>query len=148
MLGTNAHDEQRQLLYIMVIGFHHKKGCQLEFVYPNNDRIGMSSASHAAELYVLPKKWKHLPSLALPDGSHNYNNDYIYFHLEDDDRDEENTQAVSKTSKPKRTIFGVSCYRQINASEVLIKDVDVTRNTLQKSVCILSRYVILYPIFL
>lgn len=159
----------------MVVGFHHKKGCQLEFVYPIDNRIQKTTtttvttsaaADHGIvvvgndtnDLYKLPKRWKHLPSMALPDGSHNYTSDYVYFHLENDEN-EDTTEAETPTPatkpsesldltttttttrdlKPKSTVFGVSCYRQINASEMLIKDVDVTRNTLQKSVCILAR---------
>lgn len=133
-----AQSAQRNIMYIMVIGFHHKKGCQLEFVYPADGRMKKKSleestqtSSDSIDLYELPKRWKHLPSLALPDGSHNYEQDYIYFHLED--------ELGQDTEKPNKTVFGVSCYRQINASELLNKDIDVTRNTLQKSVCILSR---------
>ncbi|CAF0935451.1 unnamed protein product [Brachionus calyciflorus] len=128
----------RNIMYIMVVGFHHKKGCQLEYVYPCDSVIRKKSDPdfESSDLYELPKKWKHVPSLALPDGSHNYDQDYIYFHLEDIDDNEENK---SKKSRPNNTIFGVSCYRQIDASEMLTKDSDVTRNTLQKSVCILSR---------
>lgn len=129
------------ILYIMVIGFHHKKGCQLEFVYPNDERIKRSSSAppnepdsnnnNTSDIYTLPKRWRHLPSMALPDGSHNYDTDYIYFHLEDD-LDESEIVDASTQQRPKRTIFGISCYRQINASELLNKDEDVTRNTLQK----------------
>ena len=131
------------MLYIMVIGFHHKKGCQIEFVYPVDERIQRVADEAANDVYNLPKKWRHLPSLALPDGSHNYDADYIYFHLEDDSHTlESNTNSPSTAHKlnPNRTIFGVSCYRQINASELLHKDSEVTRNTLQKSVCILSEH--------
>ena len=57
------------VLHVIVIGFHHKKGCQVEYswppIIPEND-----SRSHE-----LPAQWKHLPSLALPDGSHNFDAD-------------------------------------------------------------------------
>lgn len=127
----------RTIMYIMVVGFHHKKGCQLEYVYPCDSLIRKKLASadqpNSGDLYELPKKWRHMPSLALPDGSHNYEQDYVYFHLEDTEPDK-----YSK-KQPNNTIFGVSCYRQIDASELLKKDSEVTRNTLQKSVCILCR---------
>jgi hypothetical protein len=144
------------IIYIIVIGFHHKKGCQIEFVHPIDERIqkinieettSNNSANDPAqfvqgnELYRLPKKWRHLSSLALPDGSHNYETDFIYFHLEDDSFKVESSSPSENKHKlnPNRTVFGVSCYRQINASELLNKDSEVTRNTLQKSVCILSK---------
>ena len=75
------------LMYIVVIGFHHNKGCQVEFVHPMDGRIKLGDKPDG-EMYKLPKNWKHLPSLALPDGSHNYDSDYIYFHLEDDQDDQ------------------------------------------------------------
>lgn len=144
------------ILYIIVIGFHHKKGCQIEFVHPIDDRIQKINDNEttsnnstndpaqfiqANELYRLPKKWRHLSSLALPDGSHNYETDFIYFHLEDDSYKIESISSPATKPKlnPNCTIFGVSCYRQINACELLTKDSEVTRNTLQKSVCILSQ---------
>jgi hypothetical protein len=138
----------------MVVGFHHKKGCQVEFVYPETNLIRKltdKQAENSIELYSLPKKWRHLPSLALPDGSHNYTSDYIYFHLENDTESPvallptlsaTATPSAATPAKPKtnpnKTLFGLSCYRQMNADELIYKDVDVTRNTLQKSVCILS----------
>lgn len=142
------------IIYIMVVGFHHKKGCQVEFVYPETNLIRKltdKQAENSIELYSLPKKWRHLPSLALPDGSHNYTSDYIYFHLENDTESPvallptlsaTATPSAATPAKPKtnpnKTLFGLSCYRQMNADELIYKDVDVTRNTLQKSVCILS----------
>lgn len=47
-----------------------------------------------------PAAWKHLPYLALPDGSHNFDEDTAYFHL-------------PSLENPNETIFGISCYRQI-----------------------------------
>ena len=95
MNGSNQMKEKEKsprstspLIYIIVIGFHHKKGCQVEFVYPCDNRI-LKLTESDSDLYRLPKNWKHLPSLALPDGSHNYDSDYIYFHLEDQPENEE-----------------------------------------------------------
>ncbi|XP_074658896.1 late secretory pathway protein AVL9 homolog isoform X2 [Tubulanus polymorphus] len=107
------------VLHVCVVGFHHKKGCQLEFAYPPLIE-GNSVDSHE-----LPDVWKHLPSLALPDGAHNYEKDTIYFHLKSRD-DSSNT------------VFGVSCYRQISAQDLINKTADITRSTVQKSVCVLS----------
>jgi hypothetical protein len=67
------------LMHIMVIGFHHKKGCQLEYAYPKLSRTDGNDDG-----LQLPNNWKHLPSLALPDGSHNHDSDFVYFHLVDD----------------------------------------------------------------
>jgi hypothetical protein len=71
--------ELEPLIHIMVIGFHHKKGCQLEYAYP-----GLGKTADSTSSLQLPNNWKHLPSLALPDGSHNHDNDSVFFHLIDD----------------------------------------------------------------
>lgn len=47
-----------------------------------------------------PTAWKYLPTLALPDGSHNFEEDTVYFHL-------------PSLKDPKQTVFGISCFRQI-----------------------------------
>lgn len=66
-----------------------------------------------------------LPFLALPDGAHLSVEDYSYFHL------------VPNSPNPS-TIFGISCNRQIAASELLVRDADVTRSTVQKAVVVLA----------
>lgn len=106
-------------LYIFVVGFHHKKGCQIEYSYPELPRDSIDNS------YQLPAQWKHLASLALPDGSHNYDEDFVYFHL---------TNEESNS-----TLFGISCYKQINAQDLNYIDNEITRATVQKSVCVLSR---------
>ena len=57
-----------------------------------------------------PLGWKYLPTLALPDGSHNYDEDTVYFHL-------------PSLIDPNRTIYGVSCFKQIPV-EVIINVID------------------------
>ncbi|KAL4222299.1 late secretory pathway protein avl9 [Mactra antiquata] len=109
----------KPVLHVVVIGFHHKKGCQVEYAYPPLIEGGEVN-SHEA-----PVEWKNLPSLAVPDGAHNFVKDTIYFHL----------PAREDTHK---TVYGVACYRQINAAELKIKTDDITRSTVQKSVCVLS----------
>lgn len=110
------------VLHVLVIGFHHKKGCQVEYSYPPlMDPI--DGDPHSPEL---PSQWKQLPSLALPDGSHNFDADTAYFHL-------------PALDNPRKTVFGISCYRQIDAEKVVNKTADITRGSVQKSVCVLSR---------
>lgn len=125
------------IIHILVIGFHHKKGCQIEFCYPELEKNPIDNS------YILPINWKHLPSLALPDGSHNFDQDCVYFHLLDTSVtipvNEEITTGVPVTTTNLTTIFGISCYRQINSSDLLTRDTEITRSTVQKSVCILSR---------
>ncbi|GAV06525.1 hypothetical protein RvY_16495 [Ramazzottius varieornatus] len=128
--------------HVLVIGFHHKKGCQLEYCYPpfptppwqltrttegtTGDTLQEVKLEGDTPELMLPEEWKHLPSLALPDGAHKYQSDTVYFHLPSLDDDS-------------KTAFGVSCYRQIDADKLLKKDLEVTRETVQKSVCVVSR---------
>ncbi|XP_045168814.2 late secretory pathway protein AVL9 homolog [Mercenaria mercenaria] len=109
----------KPVLHVVVIGFHHKKGCQVEYSYPP---LKDGGEVHSNEC---PPEWKHLPSLAVPDGAHNYIEDTIYFHLPE-------REGTNKT------VYGVACYRQIDAKELKIKTDDITRSTVQKSVCVLS----------
>lgn len=73
----------------------------------------------------MPEKWKSLPSLAMPDGAHNYDSDAVYFHL----------PSLDDSYK---TIFGVSCFKQIPIEKVKKKTLDMTRGAVQKAVCVLS----------
>nr|XP_056713607.1 late secretory pathway protein AVL9 homolog [Euleptes europaea] len=108
------------VLHIVVVGFHHKKGCQVEFSYPPLTP-GESHDSHS-----LPEEWKYLPFLALPDGAHNYQEDTVFFHL-------------PPRCGDRSTVYGVSCYRQIEAKALKVRQADITRETVQKSVCVLSQ---------
>ncbi|XP_040288702.1 late secretory pathway protein AVL9 homolog [Bufo bufo] len=108
------------VLHIVVVGFHHKKGCQVEFSYPPL----IPGEGHDSN--VLPEEWKYLPFLALPDGAHNFQEDTVFFHL-------------PPRSGERKTVYGVSCYRQIEAKALKVRQADVTRETVQKSVCVLSQ---------
>ncbi|GAA6089281.1 late secretory pathway protein AVL9 homolog [Tachysurus ichikawai] len=107
------------VLHIVVVGFHHKRGCQVEFSYPP-----ISDEGHDSNL--LPEQWKYLPFLALPDGAHNYQDDTVYF-------------LLPPLREDLKCVYGVSCYRQIEAKMLKVRQADVTRETVQKSVCVLSR---------
>ncbi|CAJ1081696.1 late secretory pathway protein AVL9 homolog [Xyrichtys novacula] len=120
-MESHGRDEVKgPVLHIVVVGFHHKKGCQVEFSYPPL----MPDEGHDSNL--LPEEWKYLPFLALPDGAHNYQEDTVYFHL-------------PPLSEDMKCVYGVSCYRQIEAKALKVRQADVTRETVQKSVCVLSR---------
>ncbi|PVD30479.1 hypothetical protein C0Q70_09745 [Pomacea canaliculata] len=83
-------------------------------------------AGTSVESHELPQQWKHLPSLALPDGAHNFLKDTVFFHLPGKGASE-------------KTVYCVSCYRQIDAKDLLNRTADITRSTVQKSVCVISR---------
>lgn len=118
---------RNHILHVLVVGFHHKKGCQIDYCYPpmRNEQTVDEDEQQSSPTNRLPNIWKTLPSIALPDGSHNYDRDLIYFHL-------------PHPRNTHKTIFGISCYRQISAEQLKEKDEDVTRGTVQKSVVVLS----------
>ncbi|KAJ3416688.1 late secretory pathway protein avl9 [Chytridiales sp. JEL 0842] len=76
----------------------------------------------------LPDQWSFLPFLCLPDGAHASEEEFIYFHL----------PPVPHWSNYNTTLFGLACFRQIPASELLIKTKDITRSTVQKAVVVLA----------
>lgn len=67
-----------------------------------------------------------MSTLALPDGSHNFVEDTVFFNL-------------PSLTDPTESVYGVSCYRQIPVEKLKIRTADVTRSTVQKSVCCLAR---------
>lgn len=110
-------ESEGPILYVLVIGFHHKKGCQVEFSFPP---LIPGTPNEC------PPGWKYLPTLALPDGSHNFDDDTVFFHL-------------PSLTDPKQTVFGISCFRQIPVEKLKNRTSDITRTTVQKSVCVLSK---------
>ena len=102
------------ILHIAVIGFHHKRGTILEYSYPPL----CEGESHNSS--ALPPAWNCLPSLALPDGAHHHDKDSTFFFL------------PSKDPNNPKCLFAISCYRQIEAKKLKVKDIDVTRDTVQK----------------
>lgn len=145
--GSNSPlDPDRIVRHIMVIGFHHKHGYQVDYCYPPLTPLGPTFSTPARPI-SLPDSWKTLPLLCLPDGSHNYDSDTIYFTMPS--ADEELTESspdeidpfhMDDTSLTEgiKTIFGTACYRQIQADKLLNRTDDMTRIAVQKSVCILS----------
>ncbi|KAI8978701.1 transport protein Avl9-domain-containing protein [Trametes punicea] len=107
------------VLGIALVDFNHLVGPRIEF--------------SRGEIFEDEEIAKILPFLALPDGAHLTTEDYSYFHL-------------VPTSPNPSTIFGISCNRQISSSELLVKDVDVTRSTVQKAVVVLASKPVFGPI--
>ncbi|KAL3831475.1 hypothetical protein ACJMK2_023218 [Sinanodonta woodiana] len=119
-MANASKSQDNPVLHVVVIGFHHKKGCQVEYSYPPLIEGGPVDSND------VPPEWRHLASLALPDGAHNHMQDTIYFHL-------------PARFAHHRTVYGVACYRQMDAKDLVNKTDDVTRSTVQKSVCVLSK---------
>ncbi|CDW75236.1 UNKNOWN [Stylonychia lemnae] len=100
--------------FILLVGFHHKVGSQIEFIYPplKEDVEGNLSVEFL----------KHIPLVALPDGSHLTEAGYANFILKD----------------AKNLYHCVSCFRQIPASLLPQQD-SISRAFVQKAVVIMSK---------
>ncbi|KAF9644067.1 hypothetical protein BDM02DRAFT_3122485 [Thelephora ganbajun] len=107
------------VLGIALVDFNHIVGPKIEF--------------YEGEIFEDEEIAKILPFLALPDGAHLSSEDYTYFH-------------IVPTSPNPTTVFGISCNRQIATSALLVKDVDVTRSTVQKAVVVLVSRPLFGPI--
>ena len=96
---SSVAGHRSHVLHVLVVGFHHKKGSQVEYCYPP---IGAACGKGGDGEVTLPPAWQHLPSIALPDGSHNVAKDTVSFILPDG-----HDSGAS--------VFGVACYEQIAA---------------------------------
>ncbi|CAH8438700.1 unnamed protein product [Dicrocoelium dendriticum] len=128
-------NESGCVVHMCMIGFHHRKGSIIELVYPSFTDCGTNVPNGNV---IVPPKWKNLASLALPDGAHNFLSgrclstaflfalDIVYF-------------TLPSLENTRDTVFGIALYRQIAASALPHYNPDVTRNTVQKSLVVLSR---------
>ncbi|KFH67426.1 hypothetical protein MVEG_06158 [Podila verticillata NRRL 6337] len=113
------------ILHIIVVGFHHAHGPIVEYAFPPFP--GQPARTQLGRLDV-PEEWSLLPFLALPDGSHQSDEDFTYFHL----------PPVKSRKDVDKTLFGISCNRQILTKDLLVKTDDVTRSSVQKAVVVLA----------
>ncbi|KAG0271157.1 late secretory pathway protein avl9 [Linnemannia exigua] len=113
------------ILHIIVVGFHHAHGPIVEYAYPPFP--GQTERTVLTRLEV-PEEWNLLPFLALPDGSHQSDEDFTYFHL----------PPVKKRKDVASTLFGISCNRQILTKDLVVKTDDVTRSSVQKAIVVLA----------
>ncbi|KAG0095135.1 late secretory pathway protein avl9 [Podila epicladia] len=104
---------------------HHAHGPIVEYAFPPFP--GQPARTQLGRLDV-PEEWSLLPFLALPDGSHQSDEDFTYFHL----------PPVKSRKDVDKTLFGISCNRQILTKDLLVKTDDVTRSSVQKAVVVLA----------
>ncbi|KAJ3412660.1 late secretory pathway protein avl9 [Chytridiales sp. JEL 0842] len=116
---------QKVMKHILVVGFHHRNGPQIEYAQPALPTVTNADGSSAK----LPPAWSFLPFFCLPDGAHaSVDQEFIYFHL----------PPVPEWEGYTSTTFGLACFSQIPAEELLNKSDDVTRSMVQKAVVVLS----------
>ncbi|TPX42420.1 hypothetical protein SeMB42_g05127, partial [Synchytrium endobioticum] len=164
---TSTHDilhtMRKTVLHVLLAQFHHKQGPKIEYVHPpfpssstvaavDNAKVNHSphprenDHGHSAATPAptqppcdLPAEWSFLPFLCLPDGAHGADEDFIYFHLPP-------VPDWASADYPQTTLFGLACFRQLDANELVVKTADVTRSRVQKAVVVLAREPILNAI--
>ncbi|KAJ6215709.1 hypothetical protein RDWZM_010209 [Blomia tropicalis] len=91
-----------------------------------NDNSEEKRNINTNQSFQLPLSWQTLPSLAIPDGAHNYDQDTVLFHL-------------PSLTEPNQTVYCVACYRQIATKCLKVRTDDMTRSSVQKSVVAILR---------
>eukprot|EP01117_Protostelium_nocturnum_P010036 TRINITY_DN3578_c0_g1_i1.p1 TRINITY_DN3578_c0_g1~~TRINITY_DN3578_c0_g1_i1.p1 ORF type:complete len:541 (+),score=194.05 TRINITY_DN3578_c0_g1_i1:94-1716(+) len=113
--------------HILVIGFHHQIGHVIEFAYPN------LPMTQDGKFVAVPPEWNMIPYIALPDGAHLVEEDALYFNVPA-------LRLENQITMSEETLYGVACFRQMNADLLLVKSEDIKRPMIQKAVVVLSRY--------
>ncbi|KAH6629477.1 LAlv9 family protein [Boeremia exigua] len=104
--------------HVCIIDFHHARGPEVEAW------IGLEDGEDPA----VEHDWPLLPFMALSDGAHASTEDYSYFTL----------RRSATPSHVATSLFGISCTRQLPASELIDRPADVTRSTVQKAVVVVT----------
>ncbi|OIW28419.1 hypothetical protein CONLIGDRAFT_558642, partial [Coniochaeta ligniaria NRRL 30616] len=105
---------------VSVVDFHHARGPEVEKWF------GAEEGRDPAVDY----DWTLLPFMALSDGAHAATEDFSYFTLL--------RPALGSDGAPATSLFGISCTRQMDASQLLVRPADVTRSTVQKAVVVIA----------
>ncbi|KAK3897674.1 late secretory pathway protein AVL9 [Staphylotrichum tortipilum] len=103
---------------VAVVDFHHARGPEVETWF------GVDEGHDPAVEY----DWPLLPFMALSDGAHALTEDFSYFTL----------LRPATDGAPATSLFGISCTRQMDASQLLVRPADVTRSTVQKAVVVIA----------
>lgn len=103
---------------VTVVGFHHARGPEVETWFGAGDGIDPA----------IKYNWPLLPFMALSDGAHASEEDFSYFTL----------LKPKAGSEPATSLFGISCTRQLDSSQLINRPADVTRSTVQKAVVVIA----------
>ncbi|KAK3319261.1 transport protein Avl9-domain-containing protein [Apodospora peruviana] len=117
--GTSPTDRAALFIpLVSVVDFHHARGPEVEKWF------GVDEGHDPAAEY----DWTLLPFMALSDGAHAATEDFSYFTL----------LRPTTDQAPATSLFGISCTRQMDASQLLVRPADVTRSTVQKAVVVIT----------
>lgn len=118
--GTSHPDPNKSVFIplVSVVDFHHARGPEVEMWF------GVEEGRDPAVEW----DWTLLPFMALTDGAHAATEDFSYFTL----------LRPATDDAPPTSLFGISCTRQIDASQLLVRPFEVTRSTVQKAVVVIA----------
>jgi hypothetical protein len=103
---------------VSVVDFHHARGPEVEAWFGVEDGF-----DPAVEF-----DWTLLPFMALSDGAHASEEDFSYFTL----------LRPQTESEPATSLFGISCTRQLDSTQLIDRPPEVTRSTVQKAVVVIT----------
>ncbi|KAJ6444393.1 avl9 protein [Purpureocillium lavendulum] len=103
---------------VTVVGFHHARGPEVETWFGADE-----GADPAVDF-----GWSLLPFMALSDGAHASEEDFSYFTL----------LRPQTDAEPATSLFGISCTRQLDSTQLIDRPADVTRSTVQKAVVVIA----------
>ncbi|KAI0459364.1 hypothetical protein F5B21DRAFT_456453 [Xylaria acuta] len=116
--GSGDGDKLGFVPLVAVVDFHHHRGPEVERWF------GVEEGRDPAAEW----DWTLLPFMALSDGAHASTEDFSYFTL----------LRPATDGVPATSLFGISCTRQMDAAQLLVRPPDVTRSTVQKAVVVIA----------
>lgn len=118
---------------VCVVDFHHARGPEIEHWI--GDPPGHDPAEDNND-------WGLIPYMALPDGAHSLTEEFSYFTLvqkaQGTYKEQGKEEEEEEEGGGERSVFGISCTQQVDASKLLWKSEDVTRSAVQKAVVALT----------
>ncbi|KAK4226184.1 transport protein Avl9-domain-containing protein [Podospora fimiseda] len=115
---AQSGSRQHFIPLVSVVDFHHARGPEVERWF------GVEEGRDPAVEY----DWGLLPFMALSDGAHALTEDFSYFTL----------LRPATEEAPATSLFGISCTRQMDASQLINRPAEVTRSTVQKAVVVIA----------
>ncbi|CEP23746.1 unnamed protein product [Cyberlindnera jadinii] len=116
---SDLHGSAKDLIFgVCIVNFHHLRGPEVEY----------SKLAHEDFTKDVADLWPYLPFQALPDGAHAFDETFAYF-----------TLRFPLADDKESTLFGISCAMRINSQDLLEKDSDVTRSSVQKAIVVILR---------
>ncbi|CCE62250.1 hypothetical protein TPHA_0C00940 [Tetrapisispora phaffii CBS 4417] len=120
------------IIGVCVVDFHHTRGPEVEYWCGLEDKVDSKLL------------WPNLPFQALPDGSHSFQETFTYFTLLFNTKTNSSPESAvalgseESSSKECTTLFAISCSQQLKSNELINKDEDVVRSTVQKAIVVIS----------